>query len=248
MITHPSQLLGYGITNYWAEQSVSEWKRMAEAIRVAGGNCTHIELLGWGRGGQDLHVDWCENQALAFVETVNDYGVLTIINILNRNMGKGKYGDKRLKPEAYGAEIWIKIADDCAKYLNPADVILQAVSEWDDALAGIYCAYLKQVCKGFRLSWNRDSQPSSCPAGYFCFESHPCSMSYKIPKGRGYGLTDCGTLLKAIQKDGNVYGMGVPAKVRACLSTWRKQGSGAVYYGFGHKKVDYPSIAALKGI
>lgn len=233
-VEEPPDAHGYGVVNGWMLDSF-DTTTFAAALRYYGWNTTHIELMGWSdtsAWGSEASIDDRLVKAHAFIATMRKHGITTFVNIVNANVGSGKYGDDKRWPVSKIPDAWFeRIANYFCTEIGTELVVLQPWSEPRSTKVEKWAKYLQSRWPG-RLCWNSDSRPSSHPAGYWAHEYHPASTS-DVGKGAGCIVTtDHSSVLRQL---GTWAGKTDTAALNAYAARCHAAGRGFIQYDFGRR-------------
>lgn len=231
------EMCGYGVVNQWFRIDAAE---LGDALLAAGLTMTHIEFLGWGERAPYDDPSRQYEPALVFVREMRRRGILTFVNLVNANIGSGKYGDQAKPMSAYGDGWFAEMVRFWSEEVGPEGVILQAVSEWSEAPGAEWCRVARERWPG-DMSWNKESRPRSAPAGYRVFEYHAGDVG-DIGPGGALVTTDHSRILTQL---GGLYAYADTGMLRGYAERVRAAGRGFVYYGFGHRGIDRNAIRVL---
>jgi len=240
-ISSPADVRGYGVVNGWMGWSESKRAAFATSLKASGCTATHIELMGWAdtsAWGSEASIDKRLEQAREFIGSMRAKGIVTLVNVVNANVGSGKHGDDKKWPVSKIPDAWFRrIIDYLADKIGAEMVIVQPLSEHSGSKALSWANYAKARWPG-RLCWNEGSRPTSHPAGYWAHEYHPATTS-DVGKGAGCIVTtDHSSVLRdapVLRQLGTWTGNTDYAALAAYRAKVQASGRGFLHYDFARR-------------
>lgn len=239
MTAPPSRFVGYGVVNKWWSIDADE---LATCLRENGLNITHIEYAIKEGDESNFDFRFYHEEYKKFIKAMRKNGIWTFVNVVNFN--RKDICDSILDDK------WFLTQINCIKEVGTNMIILQPVSEWDDARnrgctqkAKNWHTITKDNWRGF-LSWNRGSRPSSNEGWGNYFEYHPFRTSDLGPQG-AIVTTDTSPIITYFQKD--LLGDYVVRhkELEEYVKNVLKKGNHFIYYGYQHRLIDKNAIKTI---
>jgi len=237
-------MIGYGLDNAW---HLVDPNVFASLLVNHGCNTTHIELMGWGSPGTQPGTSAWGNrrerldQARRFVNAMRRRRIITIINMVNYNVGSRKYGDKDQPVSRIPDATYYQLLDYVTEQIGSNLVVLQPLSEWSGSKAQRWHDHARAKWRG-PMSWNKGSRPRSKPSNVEYLEYHPSSTRDIGPAGC-IVCTDHSLILREL---GGWYSQADPARVEAYALKALQAGRHFIYYDFSNLTPDREALAGIR--